>query len=99
MPFKIKVFRFIYSKFIIIYAFSVKYQNNGIIVFKVRCFFYSAGVALNFKSVSEINCIRIYFLVCVVTQTPDCFFQSGADLAVPNRRMLEVKGNSIYRSV
>ena len=41
VPFKIQVFRFIYTKFVKIYAFSVKYQNNGKIVFKIRCFFYS----------------------------------------------------------
>ena len=42
VPFKIQVFRFIYTKFVKMYAFSVKYQNNGKTVFKIRCFLYSA---------------------------------------------------------
>ena len=48
VPFKIQVFRFIYTKFVKMYAFSVKYQNNGKTVFKIRCFFFTVHPPFRF---------------------------------------------------
>ena len=59
MPLKIQVFRFIYTKFVKIYEFSVKYQNNGKIIFEIRCFFYSAEFQF-IQKLQEIFNIIIY---------------------------------------
>ena len=48
-PFKIQVFHFIHTKFVKIYTFSVKYQNNGKILLKIRCSFHGVFLFYHIK--------------------------------------------------